>query len=149
MQGYYKNEEATKEAIDVDGWLHTGDLGVTDKDDYIYIKGRSKSMLLGSSGQNIYPEEIESKLNNLPYISEAVVLMNKDHRLEALVFPDMEQVQAEGMADQLEAKMEENRKELNSHLAAFESLLKIHIHDKEFEKTPKRSIKRFLYKLED
>ncbi len=149
MEGYYKNEEATKEAIDADGWLHTGDLGVTDKDGFIYIKGRSKSMLLGSSGQNIYPEEIESKLINLPYISEAVVLMNKGHHLEALVFPDMEQVKAEGVADKLEAKMEENRKELNSHLAAYESVLKIHIHDKEFEKTPKRSIKRFLYKLEE
>lgn len=149
MQGYYKNEEATKEAIDADGWLHTGDLGVTDEDGFIYIKGRSKSMLLGSSGQNIYPEEIESQLNNLPFISESVVLMNKDHRLEALVFPDMEQVKASGVADQLEAKMEENRKEINGHLAAYSSLLKIRIHDKEFEKTPKRSIKRFLYKLEE
>jgi len=147
MEGYYKNEEASKEAIDKDGWLHTGDLGITDKDGFIYIKGRSKSMLLGSSGQNIYPEEIESKLINLPYISEAVVLMNKDHRLEALVFPDMEQVKAEGVAENLEAKMEENRKEANMYLAGYESLLKIHIHEKEFEKTPKRSIKRFLYKL--
>jgi long-chain acyl-CoA synthetase len=149
MQGYYKNEEVTNEAIDADGWFHTGDLGVTDKDGYIYIKGRSKSMLLGSSGQNIYPEEIESKLINLPYISEAVVLMNNDHRLEALVFPDMEQVKAEGVSGQLEAKMEENRKELNKHVAGYESVLKMHIHDKEFEKTPKRSIKRFLYKLEE
>lgn len=147
MEGYYKNEEASKEAIDKDGWLHTGDLGIADKDGFIYIKGRSKSMLLGSSGQNIYPEEIESKLINLPFISEAVVLMNKDHRLEALVFPDMDQVKSEGVADDLAAKMEENRKEINMHLAAYESLLKMHIHDKEFEKTPKRSIKRFLYKL--
>ncbi|MCP4312570.1 MAG: long-chain fatty acid--CoA ligase [Bacteroidetes bacterium] len=147
MEGYYKNEEASKEAIDADGWLHTGDLGVTDKDGFIYIKGRSKSMLLGSSGQNIYPEEIESKLINLPYINEAVVLMNSDQRLEALVYPDMEQIKAEGVADQLEARMEENRKEVNSHLAAYAALLKIHLHDKEFEKTPKRSIKRFLYKL--
>ncbi len=148
MEGYYKNEEATKATIDEDGWLHTGDLGVTDKDGFIYIKGRSKSMLLGSSGQNIYPEEIESKLINLPYISEAVVLMNKDHRLEALVFPDAEQVKAEGVEGVLEAKMEENRKAVNQQLAAYETLLKIHIHDTEFEKTPKRSIKRFLYKLE-
>ncbi len=147
MEGYYKNEEASKEAIDKDGWLHTGDLGITDKDGFIYIKGRSKSMLLGSSGQNIYPEEVESKLINLPFISEAVVLMNKDHRLEALVFPDMEQVKSEGVAENLVAKMEENRKEINSHLAGYESLMKIHIHDKEFEKTPKRSIKRYLYKL--
>ncbi len=149
MQGYYKNEEATKEAIDADGWFHTGDLGVTDKDGYIYIKGRSKSMLLGSSGQNIYPEEIEAKLNNQPYIGESVVLMNKDHRLEALVYPDMEQVKVDRVSNKLEALMEENRKEINSHLAAYESLLKIYIHDKEFEKTPKRSIKRFLYKLDD
>ena len=148
MEGYYKNEEATKAAIDEDGWLHTGDLGVSDEDGFIYIKGRSKSMLLGSSGQNIYPEEIESKLINLPYISEAVVLMNEDNRLEALVYPDMEQVKADGVANNLEAKMEENRKAVNQQLAGYESILKIHIHEKEFEKTPKRSIKRFLYKLE-
>jgi long-chain acyl-CoA synthetase len=149
MEGYYKNEEATRATIDEDGWLHTGDLGVTDKDGFIYIKGRSKSMLLGSSGQNIYPEEIESKLINLPYISEAVVLMNSDHRLEALVFPDADQVKAEGVGDKLVARMEDNRKVVNQQLAAYETLLKIHIHDKEFEKTPKRSIKRFLYKLEE
>jgi long-chain acyl-CoA synthetase len=149
MEGYYKNEEATKATIDADGWLHTGDLGVTDSDGFIYIKGRSKSMLLGSSGQNIYPEEIESKLINLPYISEAVVLMNSDHRLEALVFPDADQVKAEGVEGDLAAKMEENRKAVNQQLAAYETLLRIHIQDKEFEKTPKRSIKRFLYKLEE
>jgi long-chain acyl-CoA synthetase len=149
MEGYYKNEEATKATIDEDGWLHTGDLGVTDEDGFIYIKGRSKSMLLGPSGQNIYPEEIESKLCNLPYVAEAVVLMNKNHKLEALVYPDADQVKAEGVGSELEAKMEENRKEINKHLAAYETLLKIHIHEAEFEKTPKRSIKRFLYKLED
>ncbi len=148
MVGYYKNEQATKDVIDENGWLHTGDLGVTDSDGFIYIKGRSKSMLLGPSGQNIYPEEIESKLINLPYISEAVVLMNKDHRLEALVFPDMEQAKSEGV-DDLAAKMEENRKAINQQLASYETLLKIRLHDKEFEKTPKRSIKRFLYKLEE
>ena len=149
MEGYYKNEEATKAAIDKDGWLHTGDLGVTDRDGFIYIKGRSKSMLLGSSGQNIYPEEIEAKLCNLPYVGEAVVLMNSNHRLEALVYPDYEQAKADRVESELEAKMEENRKEVNNHLAAYESLLKIHIHEEEFEKTPKRSIKRFLYKLEE
>ena len=148
MEGYYKNEEATRATIDEEGWLHTGDLGVTDKDGFIYIKGRSKSMLLGPSGQNIYPEEIESRLINLPYISEAVVLMNSDHRLEALVFPDADQVKEEGVAGKLAEKMEENRKAVNQQLAAYETLLKIHIHDKEFEKTPKRSIKRFLYKLD-
>jgi len=149
MEGYYKNEEATKAAIDEEGWLHTGDLGVTDKDGFIYIKGRSKSMLLGSSGQNIYPEEIESRLCNLPYINEAVVLMNSNHKLEALVNPDFDQAKADKVDTELEAKMEENRKEYNSHAAAYETLLKIHIHEAEFEKTPKRSIKRFLYKLEE
>ena len=149
MEGYYKNEEATKATIDEEGWLHTGDLGVTDKDGFIYIKGRSKSMLLGPSGQNIYPEEIESRLCNLPYISEAVVLMNSSHKLEALVYPDLDQAKADKVEAELEAKLEENRKEYNHHAAAFETLLKIHIHEAEFEKTPKRSIKRFLYKLEE
>ena len=149
MEGYYKNEEATRATIDEEGWLHTGDLGVTDKDGFIYIKGRSKSMLLGPSGQNIYPEEIESKLCNLPYISEAVVLMNSNHRLEALVCPDYEQVRVDNVEAELESIMEENRKEANNHLASYETLLKVHIHEAEFEKTPKRSIKRFLYKLEE
>jgi long-chain acyl-CoA synthetase len=149
MEGYYKNEEATKATIDEEGWLHTGDLGITDKDGFIYIKGRSKSMLLGPSGQNIYPEEIESRLCNLPYISEAVVLMNSNHKLEALVYPDFDQAKADKVEAELEAKMEENRKEYNHHAAAFETLLKIHILEAEFEKTPKRSIKRFLYKLEE
>jgi len=149
MEGYYKNEEATKATIDEEGWLHTGDLGVTDKDGFIYIKGRSKSMLLGPSGQNIYPEEIESKLCNLPYISEAVVLMNSSHRLEALVYPDYEQAKADQVEGELESRMEENRKEVNKQLASYETLLKIHIHKTEFEKTPKRSIKRFLYNLEE
>ncbi|MEN8228812.1 MAG: AMP-binding protein [Bacteroidota bacterium] len=149
MEGYYKNEEATRATIDEEGWLHTGDKGVTDKDGYIYIKGRIKNMLLGSSGQNIYPEEIEARLANLPYISEAVVLMNSNQKLEALVYPDPDQVKAEGVAEELETKMEENRKAINRQLAAYETLQKIHIHDTEFEKTPKRSIKRFLYKLEE
>ncbi len=106
-------------------------------------------MLLGSSGQNIYPEEIEAKLANLPYIGEAVVLMNSNHKLEALVYPDSDQLKADGVEQELEAKMEENRKAVNQKLAAYESLQKIHIHQVEFEKTPKRSIKRFLYKLEE
>lgn len=148
MEGYYKNEEATNATIDKDGWLHTGDLGVTDKDGFIYIKGRSKSMLLGPSGQNIYPEEVEAMLCNLPYVSEAVVLMNDNHKLEALVYPDPDQVKADGVEGELQVKMEENRKEANKHLKGYEALLKIHIHETEFEKTPKRSIKRFLYKLE-
>jgi long-chain acyl-CoA synthetase len=106
-------------------------------------------MLLGPSGQNIYPEEIEAKLINLPYIAEAVVLMNDDHKLEALVYPDPDQVKAEGVEKEIEAKMEENRKTINQQLASYESLLKIHIHETEFEKTPKRSIKRFMYSLPD
>ncbi|MGW8316777.1 MAG: long-chain fatty acid--CoA ligase, partial [Bacteroidales bacterium] len=126
-----------------------GDLGVTDRDGFIYIKGCSKSMLLGPSGQNIYPEEIEAKLNNLPYVAESVVLMNSNHRLEALVYPDAEQVKSEGVEGELATKMEENRKALNHQVATYEALVKIHIHEQEFEKTPKRSIKRFLYKLEE
>ena len=149
MEGYYKNEEATRAAIDEEGWLHTGDLGITDKDGFIYIKGRSKSMLLGPSGQNIYPEEIESKLCNLPYVNEAVVLMNSNHRLEALVNPDYDQARADHVEAHLDELMEENRKELNKQLASYETLQRIHIHEKEFEKTPKRSIKRFLYTLEE
>jgi len=149
MEGYYKNEEATRAAIDEEGWLHTGDLGITDQDGFIYIKGRSKSMLLGPSGQNIYPEEIESKLCNMPYIGEAVVLMNSKHKLEALVYPDFDQAKADQVESDLEALMEENRKEYNQHAAAYETLQKIHLHETEFEKTPKRSIKRFLYSLDD
>jgi len=149
MEGYYKNEEATKATIDEEGWLHTGDLGITDKDGFIYIKGRSKSMLLGPSGQNIYPEEIESRLCNLPYISEAVVLMNSSHKLEALVYPDLDQAKADKVEAELESKMEENRKEYNDRAASLETLLKIHVHEAKFEKTPKRSIKRFLYSLEE
>lgn len=104
-------------------------------------------MLLGPSGQNIYPEEIEAKLCNLPYVGEAVVLMNRNHKLEALVYPDYDQVKADQVESELEARMEENRQELNKHLAAYETVQKIRIHETEFEKTPKRSIKRFLYKL--
>ncbi len=148
MEGYYKEEEATRATIDKEGWLHTGDLGVTDKEEFIYIKGRSKSMLLGPSGQNIYPEEIEARLANLPYVNESVVLMNDTHRLEALVNPDMEQAKADGVENRLAELMEENRKEINKELASYESLVKIHLHEKDFEKTPKRNIKRFLYSLD-
>jgi long-chain acyl-CoA synthetase len=105
-------------------------------------------MLLGPSGQNIYPEEVESKLCNMPYVSEAVVLMNNSHKLEALVYPDPDQVKADQVESDLEDLMEINRREYNKHAAAYEALQKIHIHEKEFEKTPKRSIKRFLYTLE-
>jgi len=148
MEGYYKNEEATKAVMDNEGWFHTGDLGVTDKEGYIYIRGRSKSMLLGPSGQNIYPEEIEARLNNLPYISETVVLMNDGNKLEALVNIDAVAAKADGVEDILEEKMDENRKAINNELKTYEAIMKLHIHEEEFIKTPKRSIKRFMYSLD-
>lgn len=145
MLGYYKNEKATSDVLDEDGWLHTGDLGVIDKDNFIYIRGRSKSMLLGPSGQNIYPEEIEAKLNNMNYILESVVIENKG-RLVALVYPDHDTAKNDGIEPvQLEAIMENHRKNLNKELPVFMNLSKIRIYPEEFEKTPKKSIKRFLY----
>lgn len=145
MMGYYKNEQATKESFTADGWLRTGDLGIIDKDGFIYIKGRCKTMLLGPSGQNIYPEEIEAKINNMPYVLESLVLQ-KDTRLVALVCPDFEAVDADKLTqDQLEVVMEENRKLVNAELAAYEQINELRIFNHEFEKTPKKSIKRFLY----
>ncbi|PLX21141.1 MAG: long-chain fatty acid--CoA ligase [Salinivirgaceae bacterium] len=145
MTGYYKNDEATQSAIDREGWLHTGDLGVMDKDDYIYIKGRSKNMILGASGQNIYPEEIEAKLNNMPYVQESIVVEDKG-RLHALIVPDQELIEAENLSrEKLEVEMQNNQKHLNHQLPAYMSISKIILHDKEFEKTPKKSIKRYLY----
>lgn len=145
MYGYYKNEEATQEAFTKDGWLRTGDLGVIDEDNFIYIKGRCKTMLLGPSGQNIYPEEIEAKLDNMPYVMESLVLQ-KGTQLVALVCPDFEAVDAAHLTEeQLDAAMEQNRKELNQQLAAYEQISKIKLYTHEFEKTPKKSIKRFLY----
>ncbi len=151
MMGYYKNEKATKEVLKEDGWLYTGDLGITDKEDFIYIRGRSKSMLLGPSGQNIYPEEIEAKLNNMNYILESVVIeSSKTGKLVALVYPDHETARKDGIDDvQLEAIMENHRKNLNKELPVYMNLLKIRIYPEEFEKTPKKSIKRFLYMEED
>ena len=145
MQGYYKNEEATNAVIDKDGWLHTGDLGTIGPDGTIFIKGRCKTMLLGANGQNIYPEEIEAKLNNLPYVMESLIV-ERDGRLTALVFPDFETMDAEGISsDELPNIMEENRKELNKIVAPYEQIARIQLHANEFEKTPKRSIKRYLY----
>ncbi|MBO7318285.1 MAG: AMP-binding protein, partial [Bacteroidales bacterium] len=145
MQGYYKNDEATNAVLDKDGWLHTGDLGTIGPDGTIFIKGRCKTMLLGANGQNIYPEEIEAKLNNLPYVMESLVV-ERDGRLTALVFPDFETMDAEGLtSDDLPQIMEENRKELNKIVAPYEQIAKIQLHANEFEKTPKRSIKRYLY----
>ena len=145
MAGYYKNEQATKESFTADGWLRTGDLGIIDEDGFIYIKGRCKTMLLGPSGQNIYPEEIEAKINNMPYVLESLVLQ-KDTRLVALVCPDFEAVDADKLTqEQLEVVMEENRKLVNAELAAYEQINELRIYTHEFEKTPKKSIKRFLY----
>ena len=145
MQGYYKNEEATNAVLDKDGWLHTGDLGTIGPDGTIYIKGRCKTMLLGANGQNIYPEEIEAKLNNMPYVMESLVV-ERDGRLTALVFPDFETMDADGInSDELPAIMENNRKELNKIVAPYEQIARIQLHANEFEKTPKRSIKRYLY----
>ncbi len=145
MKGYYKNEEATRETFTKDGWLKTGDLGMIDEDGYLFIKGRNKTMLLGPSGQNIYPEEIESKLNNLPYISESIVLQHEDH-LVALVYPDYNAADQNHLSQEdLAQAIETNRKTLNSQLASYEQVAKIKLYPHEFEKTPKRSIKRFLY----
>ena len=144
MQGYYKNPEATASVFTPDGWLRTGDLGTIDTAKRIYIRGRSKSMILSSNGQNIYPEEIESKLNNLPYVSESVVVERKG-RLVALVYPDYDALTGGLTENDLPALMETNRKEVNKQLAYYEQLAEIRIHPVEFEKTPKKSIKRFLY----
>ncbi len=143
MLGYYKNAAATREVMTKDGWLKTGDLGYIDEDGLIFIKGRNKTMLLGPNGQNIYPEEIEAKLNNMPYVMESIVLQYED-RLIALVCPDYETAGSMTNAE-LEIAMEENRKNLNSELASYEQIAKIKLYPHEFEKTPKKSIKRFLY----
>ena len=146
MLGYYKNEEATKEVIDADGWLHTGDLGVIDEEGNVTIKGRSKNMLLGPSGQNIYPEEIEDKLNNMPYVNESIVIQALDGKLAALIYPDFDLAFANGMTEkQVEEQMEANRIEVNKQIAAYEQIARVKIYHEEFEKTPKKSIKRFLY----
>ena len=145
MAGYYKNDAATKDVFTEDGWLRTGDLGIIDEGGNLFIKGRSKTMLLGPSGQNIYPEEIEDVLNNMPYVLESLVMQHED-KLVALVCPDMEQADHAHLTHaQLVEQMEENRKQVNSQVAAYEQLNKIRIYPHEFEKTPKKSIKRFLY----
>ena len=146
MLGYYKNEEATKEVLDEDGWMHTGDLGVIDEEGNVTIKGRSKNMLLGPSGQNIYPEEIEDKLNNMPYVNESIVIQALDGKLAALIYPDFELAFANGMTEkQVEEQMEANRVAVNQQIAAYEQIARVKIYHEEFEKTPKKSIKRFLY----
>lgn len=145
MDGYYKNPEATTTAIDKDGWLHTGDLGIIDEDGYLFIKGRSKNMILGASGQNIYPEEIEDRLNNMPYISESLII-EKEGKLIALIYPDFELLNSEKISDEkLPELMTANLKELNQLLPAYSQVSTFKLYNEEFEKTPKRSIKRFLY----
>ncbi|WP_028908290.1 AMP-binding protein [Xylanibacter ruminicola] len=146
MLGYYKNPEATAETIDRDGWYHTGDLGTMDADGNVFINGRSKNMLLGPNGQNIYPEEIEDKLNSMTMVIESVVVQ-RDNKLVALVHPDMDEAKNLGFSEEdLKNIMEQNRNGLNEILPAYEKISEIEIHEEEFEKTPKRSIKRFLYK---
>ena len=146
MLGYYKNQEATDEVIDADGWLHTGDLGIIDEEGNITIKGRSKNMLLGPSGQNIYPEEIEDKLNNMPYVAESIIIQALDGKLAALIYPDFDDAFAHGLNDKgVEEAMEANRVALNAELPAYEQIARVKIYHEEFEKTPKKSIKRFLY----
>lgn len=145
MKGHYKNQEATDAVIDKDGWFHTGDLATMDADGHIFIRGRSKNMLLGPNGQNIYPEEIEDKLNSMAMVNESIVIQSDD-KLVALVHPDMEEVNNLGFTDEdLENIMEQNRKELNMQIPSFAKVSRIKLHNQEFEKTAKKSIKRYLY----
>ncbi len=145
MNGYFKNPEATRTAIGPEEWLHTGDLGIIDKNGYLFIKGRSKNMILGPSGQNIYPEEIEDRLNSLPYVSESLVIEHNG-KLLALVYPDYEQTKKDKIsAEQLKKIMSDNRKLANTMLPAYSQIARLKIRETEFEKTPKRSIKRYLY----
>lgn len=145
MLGYYNNDEANRNTFTADGWMKTGDLGILDKDNFVYIKGRSKNMLLGPSGQNIYPEELEARLNNMKMVLECVVVQ-RDHKLTALIYPDLEAMKAEGIeVSALPAIMEENRKLFNTQVPGYEQLSKVELVNEEFEKTPKRNIKRYLY----
>jgi len=143
MLGYYKNEDATRETLDADGWYHTGDLGTMDADGNIFIRGRIKNMLLGASGQNIYPEEIEDKLNSMPMVSESLVI-KEGEKLVALVYPDQDELM-NFSEEEMENIMEQNRKDLNEQLPQYSRLSAIRLHNEEFAKTPKKSIKRYLY----
>lgn len=145
MIGYYKNEEATQSVFTEDGWLKTGDMGIIDEKNNIFIKGRSKTMILTGSGQNVYPEEIESKINNLSFVSECIVVQ-RNEKIVALVYPDFSAMDEMGIdPKELESIMEQHRQDLNKTLAAYEQVTKFIIHPTEFEKTPKKSIKRYLY----
>jgi len=145
MLGYYKNEEATRQVIDNEGWLHTGDMAIIDEEGYIFIKGCCKNMLLTASGQNIYPEEIESRLNNLPYVSESLIILNQG-KLVALIYADKDDAFAHGLSEKdIEHVMEANRMEVNKTLPAYSQITRVKLYPEEFEKTAKKSIKRFLY----
>ena len=145
LLGYYKNAEATEAAIDKDGWFHTGDLGLMDGDGNVFIKGRSKNLLLGSNGQNIYPEEIEDKLNSLPLVNECLVIQ-EDNKLVALVHPDYDEAKSIGLGNEdIEKIMEQDREQLNTLVPTYSKVSEIRIQEEEFQKTPKRSIKRYLY----
>ena len=146
MLGYYKNEEATHKAIDADGWYHTGDLATMSADGHIFIRGRLKNMLLGANGQNVYPEEIEDKLNSMPMVSECIIVQRGD-KLAALVYPDMDEAKNMGFTQSyLESVMEQNRQLLNEQLPVYSKIQDFELQEKEFMKTPKKSIKRYLYK---
>ena len=146
MLGYYKNPEATAEVLDAEGWYHTGDLGTMDSQGNLYIRGRSKNMLLGSNGQNIYPEEIEDKLNSQPYVVESVVVQ-RGEKLVGLVFPDLDELKAQGLSmHDLDQLMKQNLQELNQQIPTYAKVSALEMRESEFEKTPKKSIKRYLYK---
>ena len=149
MLGYYKNEEATRQVIDTEGWLHTGDMATIDEDGNVFIKGRCKNLLLTSSGQNIYPEEIESKLNNMPYVSESLIILQQD-KLVGLIYPDSDDAFAHGLSQSdLVRVMEENRLELNKQLPAFSQIARFKLYPEEFEKTAKKSIKRLYQDIKE
>ena len=146
MLGYYKNDEATRLALDEDGWYHTGDLALMDENGYVFIKGRSKNMLLGANGQNIYPEEIEDKLNSMTLVVESLIIQKND-KLAALIYPDYEEAKNLGFSkDDIQHVMEQNIIELNQIIPPYSKVSSFNLQDEEFEKTPKKSIKRYLYK---
>jgi long-chain acyl-CoA synthetase len=145
MEGYYKNEEATRQVLEADGWLHTGDLGTMDREQNIFIRGRSKNMILGPSGQNIYPEEIEAVFNNHPLVADSLVV-NRDNRIVALIYPDQEVVRMQKISsEELPQEMDKVRREANKELAAFMQVQKVEIMEEDFQRTPKKNIKRFKY----
>ena len=145
MLGYYKNPEATKAVMMPDGWMRTGDLGTLDKDGFLYIRGRSKTMILGPSGQNIYPEEIEDRLNNMLYVAESLII-SQGGKLVALIYPDWEQVDKAGIQhSEIEKLMQTNIDQVNEEMPNYSKITCFKLYQEEFEKTPKRSIKRYLY----